>query len=131
MTAKRSHKKKPDAKTRLAAQTEARKRERIVTHPDPVQVHAGDPQPKHRDPRRYIPASMPTVCPDCGHNTRMNGGRHTDPGARRVLEYRTCIKCGAKLAAGRAMTKTEEAKFCTGFEVAVDQYYESKKRGSK
>ena len=126
MTAKRTSRKKPTAKSKHHIIDDARKAARIVKHPDPVQVHARDPQPTHRDPRRYIPASMPTVCPECGHNTRMNGGRHTDPGARRVLEYRTCIKCGAKLAAGRAMTKTEEAKFCTGFEAAVDQYYESK-----
>ena len=29
-----------------------------------------------REPRRYIPASAPTVCPECGGNTRMDDGRH-------------------------------------------------------
>jgi ribosomal protein S27E len=95
--------------------------------PASTQVQARDPKPKTRDPRRYIPASMPTVCPDCGHNTRMFDGRHIDPVAQTVLEYRTCIKCGAKLCAGRDMTKTEIEKHCTGFEQGVKQYQETAK----
>jgi hypothetical protein len=91
-----------------------------------------DPQPATRDPhpeqaqaprkpRHYIPANMPTVCPKCGHGTRMDDGRHIDPVRRRVLEYRTCAWCGAKLAAGRDMTKDEEKKYCTRAE-AVREY---------
>jgi len=68
--------------------------------------------PQKRKPRRYIPASAPTVCPDCGHNTRMTDGRHVDPVRKTVLEYRDCVKCDAKLAAGRPMTPREEETFC-------------------
>jgi len=84
-----------------------------------------DPQAKTRDPeiapRRYIAASMPTVCPMCKANTRMDDGRHVDPVRRKILEYRTCIGCGARLAAGRDMTQTEVERLCTRAE-AVSEY---------
>lgn len=100
-----------------------------------------DPQPQNRDPaivvrkeeirvcaqrkhRRYIPASVPTVCPDCGHNTRMDDGRHTDPVRQKILEYRTCVKCGALLAAGRDMTEREKEILCTRRE-AIEEYEKS------
>lgn len=72
-------------------------------------------------PRRYIAASMPTVCPDCGHNTRMDDGRHVDPVRQRILEYRTCVKCGAALAAGRPMTEREAEKLCSRAQ-AIKEY---------
>ncbi len=98
---------------------------------------ARDPKPKHRDPeieappepkvtrkpRRYIPANAPTVCPDCGHNTRMDDGRHVDPVRKRILEYRTCAHCGALLAAGRQMTAIEAERLCTRAEAVAE--YES------
>lgn len=74
-----------------------------------------------RRPRRYIPANMPTVCPECGHSTRMDDGRHVDPVRRRILEYRTCAKCGAKLAAGRPMTAREVEMLCSRAQ-AVEEY---------
>lgn len=92
-----------------------------------------DPQPTNRDPvveerpcqqrknRRYIPASMPTLCPECGHNTRMDDGRHVDPVRCTILEYRTCSGCGAKLAAGRPMTDCEKRHLCSRVE-AVKEY---------
>jgi hypothetical protein len=94
-----------------------------------------DPQPTTRDPeidtnrderrpRRFIPASMPVVCPDCGHSTRMDDGRHVDPVRKTILEYRTCGHCGAKLAAGRAMTPRECETLC-GRAEAVAEYEES------
>jgi len=102
-----------------------------------------DPQPVNRDPqlesdispippvashtlqpRFYIAASMPTVCPKCGHNTRVDQHRYIDPVRRKVVEYRQCIKCGRKLGCGRAMTKTEEEKYCTHVE-AVREYQEN------
>ena len=82
------------------------------------EVTTRDPQ---RKPRRYIPANMPTVCPDCGHNTRMDDGRHIDPVRHTVLEYRTCAHCNARLAAGRPMTLSEVAKLCTRAD-AVAEY---------
>lgn len=92
-----------------------------------------DPSPINRDPeltpqrkpRRYIPASMPIVCPDCGGPTRMDDGRHVDPVRQTVLEYRTCARCNAKLAAGRAMVKHEIETHCRGFEAAVREYQDS------
>jgi len=86
-----------------------------------VEVVARDPQPQRRLPRRYIPANMPTVCPACQHNTRMDDGRHVDPVRQTVLEYRTCVKCGEKLAAGRPMTETEKVKLC-GRADAIAEY---------
>jgi hypothetical protein len=85
-----------------------------------------DPQPETREPvqrkpRHYIPASMPTVCPACGHNTRMADGRHVDPVRRNILEYRTCCHCGKKLAAGRPMTPVEIRQHC-GLADAVAEY---------
>ena len=74
-----------------------------------------------RKPRRYIEASMPCVCPVCGHATRMADGRHIDPVRRRVLEYRTCAWCGEKLAAGRAMTEREAETLCSHAD-AVEEY---------
>jgi hypothetical protein len=79
------------------------------------------PKPALRSPRRYIPASVPTVCPDCGHSTRMDDGRHVDPVRKTILEYRSCSKCPAKLAAGRPMTKREEETLC-GRAEAVSEY---------
>jgi hypothetical protein len=90
-------------------------REPIVTYRDPV--------PQQRKPRRYIRAGMPTVCPECGHATRMDDGRHVDPVRRRILEYRTCAWCGVKLAAGRDMTPVEAAQLCTRAEAVAE--YES------
>jgi hypothetical protein len=99
-------------------------RDRIIQGGATV-IQTRDPQPENRDPqrkpRRYIPASMPTVCPDCGHNTRMDDGRHTDPVRRTVLEYRTCAHCNARLAAGRPMTLSEVGKLCSRAE-AVAEY---------
>lgn len=91
-----------------------------VTTRDPIPT-ARDPEHQTRKPRRYIPANMPTVCPTCGANTRMDDGKHTDPVRRTVLEYRTCIKCGALLAAGRPMTQSEQERYCTR-SAAVAEY---------
>jgi len=97
------------------------------------QYKARDPKPTSRDPgftppppvprapRHYIPASMPTVCPACGHGTRMDDGRHVDPVRKTVLEYRTCSHCQKKLAAGRDMTAQEESQLCSRVE-AVKEY---------
>jgi hypothetical protein len=79
------------------------------------------PPKAERKPRRYIPASMPTVCPDCGHGTRMDDGRHVDPVRKTILEYRTCAHCGALLAAGRPMTDVEKQRLCTRAD-AVAEY---------
>ena len=104
-----------------------------------------DPQPVNRDPvpnipavppclpkaqrkpRRYIPASMPTVCPECGHGTRMDDGRHIDPVRKKVLEYRTCANCAALLAAGRDMTPVEAERLCSRAEAVAE--YEQSERG--
>ena len=99
-----------------------------------------DPQTVARDPviveetarvvaqrmarRRYIAASMPTVCPECGGNTRMADGRHVDPVRKVILEYRTCAHCGVKLAAGRRMTAFEAAKLCTHAEAVAEYEHE-------
>jgi hypothetical protein len=92
------------------------------------QVTTRDPKPQNVAVRRfYIEASMPTVCPKCGHNTRMDDGRHVDPVRRRILEYRRCAKCNAPLAAGRAMTAREAEKYCTHAE-AVAEYETSESR---
>ena len=53
----------------------------------------------------------------------MDDGRHVDPVRQRILEYRTCAHCGAKLAAGRAMTPREAEMLCTRAE-AVAEYEE-------
>lgn len=82
-----------------------------------------EPEIQQRKPRRYIPASMPVVCPECGHSTRMDDGRHTDPVRKVVLEYRTCTRCGLLLAAGRNMTDREVDKYCSRAE-AVAEYYQ-------
>lgn len=92
-------------------------REPGVTTRDPVIER----RPDAYKPRHYIPASMPTVCPDCGHSTRMADGRHIDPVHKHVLEYRTCKKCGKKLAAGRMMTPREAEHYC-GYADAVSEY---------
>jgi len=101
-----------------------RTRDPEVTSRDPIPA-----QRKPQKPRRYIPASGPTVCPDCGNNTRMDDGRHVDPVRRRILEYRTCVGCNAKLAAGRIMTPVEVVKLCTRVE-AVKEYEETDGRAS-
>jgi ribosomal protein S27AE len=93
-----------------------------------TEIHTRDPQPVTRDPqpaqrlpRRYIPANMPTLCPECGHSTRMADGRHIDPVRKTILEYRTCAHCGEKLAAGRDMTDVEADRYCQRVE-AVAEY---------
>ncbi len=101
-----------------------RTRDPEVINRDPIPA-----QRKPQKPRRYIPASGPTVCPDCGNNTRMDDGRHVDPVRQRILEYRTCVGCNAKLAAGRLMTPVEVAKLCTRVE-AVKEYEETDGRAS-
>ena len=84
-----------------------------VSTRDPKPRQREEPQPKQtRKPRHFIPASAPTVCPDCGHNTRMDNGRHVDPVRKTILEYRTCVKCEKKLAAGRDMTPREAETLC-------------------
>ena len=92
-----------------------------VRDPEPINR---DPElePRRHKPRRYIPASMPTVCPECQENTRMSGGRYVDPVRKRIIEYRTCIniKCLALLGAGRPMTKTEVATLCTHADAVAD-----------
>lgn len=98
-------------------------------------VSVRDPKPVNRDPvtvrdwkpRRYIQAPMPVACPDCGGGTRMADGRHIDVVRRKILEYRTCAKCGAKLAAGRDMTEQEKSELCK-FEEAVREYEQSAQR---
>ena len=89
-------------------------------------VESRDPKPAKvakakRESRHYIEASMPTVCPDCGHTTRMADGRHIDPVKCTILEYRTCSKCEKRLAAGRKMTKREVERFCSHAD-AVAEY---------
>jgi hypothetical protein len=59
----------------------------------------------------------------------MDDGRHVDPVRRRILEYRTCVGCNAKLAAGRLMTPVEVVKLCTRVE-AVKEYEETDGRAS-
>jgi predicted RNA-binding Zn-ribbon protein involved in translation (DUF1610 family) len=66
-----------------------------------------DPKPRTRDPRIFVPASPPTVCPKCGAHTTMKDGRRVDREAGRIVEYRTCTACGRRLAAGRPMTEHE------------------------
>lgn len=51
----------------------------------------------------------------------MSDGRHVDPVRGTILEYRTCIKCKAELAATREMTLSEKQKLCTRAE-AVREY---------
>ena len=89
--------------------------------PKPAKETTDDKPKQQRNPRRYIAASAPCVCPDCGHNTRMDDGRHIDPVRQTILEYRTCKKCGAKLAAGRDMTEREKEKYCSRAQ-AVKEY---------
>ena len=93
----------------------------LKKHKENVSGEGCAPPKQERKPRRYISAAMPTVCPDCGHNTRMDDGRHVDPVRQKILEYRTCAKCNAKLAAGRDMTPAEKARLCSRAE-AVAEY---------
>jgi C4-type Zn-finger protein len=96
--------------------------QRYKTRRPELKTREVEPEVKQeRKPRRYIPASMPVVCPDCGHTTRMADGRHVDPVRKTILEYRTCAKCGLKLAAGRIMTQRESESYCTHQE-AVAEY---------
>ena len=74
-----------------------------------------------RAPRSYVEAAMPTTCPKCKHGTRMADGRHIDPVKRTILEYRTCSKCGHKIAAGRMMVEWEVEKYCS-HAAAVAEY---------
>lgn len=99
-------------------------RDPMTTARDPVIAQVTEERERvvqQRSLRRYIPASMPTLCPDCGGNTRMANGRHVDPVRSTVLEYRTCAHCGAKLAAGRGMTEREKGELCKHVE-AVKEY---------
>lgn len=105
----------------------SRRNKYFTRDPEPV---SRDPEPEQtvtqeRKPRRYIPASMPVVCPECGGATRMADGRHMDPVKRTVLEYRTCARCGIKLAAGRPMVAHEVSQHCQGFEAAVAEYQQA------
>lgn len=104
-------------------------RDPIPQHRDPDPTLAPAPASPPRAPRRYIPASMPIVCPDCGHGTRMDDGRHIDPVRKTILEYRTCSHCHAKLAAGRAMTPREAEKFCSHVD-AVTEYDHATRTGT-
>jgi len=79
---------------------------------------------KQRKSRSYIAASMPTICPDCGHSTRMADGRHVDPIRETILEYRTCSKCHKLLAAGRPMTECERQAYCSRKD-AIQEYEDS------
>ena len=92
----------------------------VVQTRDPM-VTARDPVAATHRPRRCIPASMPTVCPLCGHSTRMANGRYIDPANRRIVEYRTCSKCGEKLGAVRDMTPREVETLCE-HAVVVEDY---------
>ena len=85
------------------------------------EVATRDPVRRTCTPRLYIQANSPTVCPKCSGCTRMENGRHIDPVRRKILEYRTCARCGAKLAAGRDMTEYEVEKLCIRAE-AVEEY---------
>ena len=96
-------------------------------------IQTREPQVTTRDPERYkprhyIPASMPTICPDCGHSTRMANGRHVDPVHKHILEYRTCVKCGKRLTCGRMMTNREQEQFCDYAE-GVAEYQNTVKKG--
>lgn len=99
-------------------------RDPLVTNRDPVPINR-DPitekRPYHA--RRCIQASMPTVCPACGHNTRQDDGRHIDPVRGKIVEYRTCIKCKLPVGAIRNMTDREKERLCKGKEIVQD--YES------
>ncbi|MBM3887816.1 MAG: hypothetical protein FJ388_01685 [Verrucomicrobia bacterium] len=97
---------------------------RTYRHRDPEPT-IRDPEPEPRKARRYIPASAPTVCPECGASTRMADGRHVDTVHRTILEYRTCMQCGLKVAAGRPMVRNEIEQFCKGFEPAIAEYQDS------
>lgn len=96
---------------------------RYKTRTPDVQSRDPEPAAATREPRRFITASMPTTCPDCGHHTRMSNGRYIDPANRKILEYRDCVECDAKLAASRDMTAREVERFCTHAD-AVKQYHE-------
>jgi len=96
-------------------------RDPAVKGRDAQAAHRATTRTIPRRPRRYIPASMPTLCPDCGHGTRMADGRHVDPVRKTVLEYRTCGHCGVKLAAGRDMHPREIEKYC-GYAESVEEY---------
>jgi hypothetical protein len=100
-------------------------RDPMVNNRDPIiqpQAETTAKRPYH--PRRCIQASMPTVCPACGHNTRQDDGRHIDPVRARIVEYRTCIKCKLPLGAVRNMTDREKERLCKNAEV-VKEYEES------
>jgi hypothetical protein len=92
-------------------------RDPVVENRDPV---IEQPQKRPYNFRRCIQASMPTVCPSCGHNTRQADGRHVDPVRARIVEYRSCIKCGMKLGAIRNMTEREKELLCGGSEIIKD-----------
>jgi len=96
-------------------------RDPIIENRDPVPINR-DPVIEKRPyaPRRCIQASMPTVCPVCGHNTRQDDGRHIDPVRARIVEYRTCVNCKLPLGAVRNMTEREKERLCTRAEVVAD-----------
>lgn len=100
-------------------------RDPMVNNRDPViQTQAETTEKRQYHPRRCIQASMPTVCPVCGHNTRQDDGRHIDPVRGRIVEYRTCIKCKLPLGAVRNMTEREKERLCKNAEV-IKEYEES------
>lgn len=103
------------------------RKKKVVETRDP-EISTRDPEIKKRQciARRYIPASSPVVCPECGGMTRMSDGRHIDPVRKTIVEYRTCARCGIKLAAGRKMVAHEERKHCE-FADCVKDYEESLK----
>lgn len=116
----RPRKHKPDIEANSRPQITTR--DPLPTVRDPHRgISATETALQTRNPRRYIPANMPTVCPTCKANTRQDDGRHVDPVRQTVLEYRTCIKCGAKLAAGRPMTLSEKERLCSRAD-AVQEY---------
>lgn len=99
--------------------SEVQHRDPIVTNRDPGAVAQKDEKRQYHQ-RRCIQASMPTICPDCGHNTRQDDGRHIDPVRARIVEYRTCIHCKLPLGAVREMTQRERELLCKGKDIVKD-----------
>jgi len=67
---------------------------------------------------------MPTICPECGHNTRKCSGSYKDPVHKQIVEYRDCVKCAERLVTPRQMTAREAEMYCTHAE-GVAEYQES------
>lgn len=102
-------------------------REPVVTNRDPTCEPVGAATETAAPPRRYIAPGCPVVCPVCGHGTRAAGGRHVDPVARRVLDYRVCGHCEMRLAVGRDMTPAEARDLCGHADAVAD--YQGGKAG--